>query len=94
LKNSKKAMKIAEDLNTEKMVKRNRNYKVLPLSCNESAKNLKRDRKYYEADGVFPKRVIEGIIRKLESYKDRDLTKLASKPEKIEELLLEYLHYG
>ena len=95
LKNPKKAMKIAEDLNAEKMVKRDRKYKVLPLSCSESAKNLKRDRSYYEADGVFPKRVIDGIIGKLESFKDGDLQKkLVNNPEKIEELLLQYLNCG
>jgi len=39
--------------------------------------------------------VIDGTIRKLESYKDKDLRKkLASEPEKIEKLLSEYLHYG
>jgi len=95
LKNPRKALKIAEDLNAEKMVKRNRKYKVLPLSCSESAKNLKRDRNYYEVDGVFPKRVTDGIISKLESYKDRSLQKkMANNPEKIEELLLQYLNCG
>jgi len=95
LKNPKKTIEIADDLNVEKTVKRNRKYKVLPLSCSESAKSLKRDRNYYQTDGVFPKRVIDGTIRKLESYKDKDLRKkLASEPEKIEKLLSEYLHYG
>jgi len=95
LKNPKKAVKIAEDLNAEKIVKRNRKHKVLPLSCSESAKNLKRDRSYYEADSVFPKRVTDGIIIKLESYKDGNLQKkLANNPEKIEELLLHYLNCG
>jgi glutamine synthetase len=95
LKNPKKAIKIAEDLSTETKVKKGGEYKSLPLSCSESAKSLKRDRNHYEADGVFPKRVIDGIVRKLESYKDRELWKeLADKPEKIEELLLKYLHSG
>ena len=95
LENPKKAMKIAEDLNTEKTIKRNRKYKVLPLSCSESAKSLKRDRNYYELDGVFPKTVINGIISKLESYKDGNLQKkMANNPEKIEELLLQYLNCG
>ncbi len=95
LKNPKKTIKIADDLNVKKTVKRNRKHKVLPLSCSESAKNLKRQRNYYQADDVLPKRVIDGTIRKLESYKDKDLRKkLASEPEKIEELLLEYLYYG
>ncbi len=93
LKNAKKAMKIAENLNTEKRAKRNEKYKVLPLSCSESAKNLERDRNYYEADGVFPERVIDGIISKLKSYKDGDLQKkLANKPNEVEELLLKFLN--
>jgi len=95
LKNPKKAMKNAEDLNIENIVKRNKKYKVLPLSCAEAAKNLKRDRKYYDVDGVFPKRVIDGIINKLEFYKDRELwKKLDDKPEKIEDLLWKYLYHG
>jgi len=95
LKNPKEAMEIAEDLNAEKIVKRNRKYKVLPLSCSESAKSLKRDRSYYEVDSVFPKRVTDGIISKLESYKDRSLQKkMANNPEKIEELLFRYLNCG
>jgi glutamine synthetase len=95
LKNPKKAMKIAEDLNAEKIVKRDRKYKVLPLSCSESAKSLKRDRSYYEADGVFPKRVTDGIMSNLESYKDMSLQKkMANNSEKIEELLLQYLNCG
>ena len=95
LKNPKESMKIAEDLNVENMGKRNKRYKVLPLSCAEAAKNLKRDRKYYEADSVFPKRVIDGIISKRESYKDGKLwEKLADKPKKIENLLWKYLYYG
>jgi len=95
LRNSEKAVKIAENLNIEKTVKRSSGYKFLPLSCSESAKSLKRDRNHYQADGVFPKRVIDGIMSKLESYKDRELWKeLADKPEKIEELLLKYFHSG
>ena len=95
LKNPKQAMKTAEDLNAEKIVKRNRKYKVLPLSCSESAKNLKRARSYYEVDGVFPKRVTDGIVSKLESYKDGDLQKkLVNNPEEIEELLVQYLNCG
>jgi glutamine synthetase len=94
LKNPKKATKIAEDFNVKKIFKRKK-YEILPLSCSESAESLRRDRKYYEADGVFPKRLIDEVISKLESYNDRDLRKkLAIKPKKIEKSLLKYLHYG
>lgn len=95
LKNPKEATKTAEDLHIENVVKKAKEYKLLPQSCDEAAKNLERDRKYYEADGVFPRRVIDGIISKLESYKDKGLWKrLADKPEKIDELLWKSLHSG
>ena len=93
LKNPKEAMKIAEDLNAQKRAKRNKRYRALPLSCSESAKSLERDRKYYEADGVFPERVIDAIINKLKSYRDLR-KKLTDRPDENEELLLKYMHCG
>lgn len=93
LKNPKEAMKIAEDLNAQKRAKRNKRYRALPLSCSESAKSLERDRKYYEADGVFPERVIDAIINKLKSYRDLR-NKLTDRPDENEELLLKYMHCG
>lgn len=94
LKNPNEATEIADSLNADNTEKR-KAYEVLPLSCVEAATILRKDRKYYEADGVFPKRVIEGTIAKLESYKDEGLWKrLADKPEKIEELLWKYFHHG
>jgi len=95
LKNPEEATKTAEDLHIENVVKKTKEYKLLPQSCDEAAKNLVRDRNYYEADGVFTRRVIDGIISKLESYKDKGLWKrLADKPEKIDELLRKYLYSG
>ena len=95
LKNPEEATKTAEDLHIGNVVKKAKEYKLLPQSCDEAAKNLETDRNYYEADSVFPRRVIDGIISKLESYKDKGLWKrLADKPEKIDELLWKYLHSG
>lgn len=95
LKNPEKSLKIAEDLHVNGTAKKHRRHRLLPKSCSESAKHLKKNRRYYEADGVFPKRVIDGIISRLESYRDRDLwKKLADKPKKIEELIQEYMHCG
>ncbi|MGC9345846.1 MAG: glutamine synthetase, partial [Candidatus Bathyarchaeales archaeon] len=69
--------------------------KVLPLSCSESAENLEKDRRFYEADGVFPKKLIDKTIEKLKSYKDKNLwEKLADKPDEIEDVLRQYLYYG
>jgi len=95
LKNPKDAIKIADDLNVDNKNERTREYTNLPLSCVEAAQSLKTDRKYYMEDGVFPKRVIDGIIDKLKSYKDRKLwEKLAEKPEKLDGFLTQYLDYG
>ncbi len=95
LKNPEEAVEVAEDLNADNTTRRSGEYKVLPLSCAEAAKSLREDRGHYEADGVFPKRVIDGVISRLESYDDGKLwDKLADKPEKIEDLLWQYLHIG
>jgi glutamine synthetase len=92
--NPKEALKIAEDLHAEETGKRKR-LKNLPRSCHESAKNLRKDRKFYEAENVFPKILIDKTIDKLKAYKDKDLWKnLADKPEKVENVLKQYLHNG
>jgi glutamine synthetase len=94
LSNPEEALKIAHDSNTGDKTALS-GHQRLPFSCGEAADNLRRDRNYYEADGIFPTAVIESTIKKLESYKDRELrTTLASKPENIENLLLRYLNYG
>jgi len=95
LRNFEEALKIAEDLCVKGTGGRRKRLKVLPRSCSESAENLRKDRKFYEADDVFPKKVIDKTIEKLRAYRDKDLWKnLAGKPEKIESMLRQYLHYG
>ena len=86
LKNPREAMRVAEGLNADKVGKKR--YAALPLSCVEAAESLRRDREFYEADGVFPRAVVDGVIRRLESYEDADMwKKLAGKSEKVDELL-------
>jgi len=95
LENPEEALKIAEDLHIEGAGGKRKRLKVLPRSCSETAKKLKRDRRFYEANGVFPKKLVDKTIDKLRAYKDKDLWKnLASKPKKIEKVLGQYLHYG
>jgi len=95
LENSEDALKMAEDLHVEAAGGKRKRLKVLPGSCSESAKYLRKDRRFYEADGVFPKKLIDKTIDKLKAYKDKDLWKnLADKPGKIENVLRQYLHYG
>jgi len=93
LENAEESLRIAEELHFER--KHGKRLKSLPKSCNESASHLKKERKYYEAEGIFPKVLIESTIKKLKAYKDKDLAKkLKEEPRKIEELIQRYLHYG
>jgi glutamine synthetase len=95
LKNPEEALRIAENLRIEGGRGKRKRLKALPRSCSESAEKLRRDRRFYEADNVFPKKLIDKTIDKLKAYEDRDLWKnLANKPEKIEKVLRQYLHYG
>jgi len=95
LKNPEEALKIAEELHIEENVAERKVLEVLPLSCSEAAENLEKDRRFYEADGVFPKKLVDKTIEKLKSYKDENLwEKLADKSDEIENVLRQYLHYG
>jgi len=95
LKNSKEASKIAEDLHVEATSRERKNLKVLPASCSESADNLKKDRQFYEADGVFPRRLIDKTVEKLKAYQDKGLSnRISDKPKEIEKMIMEYLHCG
>jgi glutamine synthetase len=95
LKNSKESLKLAEDLRVEACRNGNKNFKVLPSSCDESAENLAKDRRYYEGEGIFPKRLIDETVKKLRAFEDNNTWKeLSSNPEKIEKTIMEYIHYG
>jgi len=95
LENSEEALKIAEELHIERTTGKRRRFKVLPQSCSESAKKLRKDRRFYEANGVFPKKLVDATIEHLKAFRDKDLWKnLSDKPEKIEKTLKQYLHCG
>jgi glutamine synthetase len=95
LSNAQKALKIAEELHVEETGSQKKPFKALPRSCSESAENLEKDRKLYEADGVFPEKLIDKTIETLKSYSDRNLwNKPAGKLNEIENVLKQYLHYG
>ena len=65
----------------------------LPASCTESAECLLRDRAVYEADGVFPPLVVDGMARRLQAFNDRDLSeRLFGKEEEIKKLVDEFLY--
>ena len=67
----------------------------LPFSCWESADYLEQHRKIYEADGIFPKVIIDGLIRYLKGFNDLDLRDRVSLQEKeMMKLVNTYLHCG
>jgi glutamine synthetase len=95
LKNPDEALKIAEELHAEADKSLSRKLGTLPRSCWETADSLEKDRQFYEADEVFPKRLIDKTIEVLKAFKDADLWKeLNSAPNRFEDVVREYLHYG
>ena len=93
--NSEEMISIAEDLHVDSVVGRSRKLQNLPRSCVESAANLKKQRHFYEANGIFPRKLIDSVISRLETYNDKNLVKsLSSKPEMLETLATQYMHYG
>jgi glutamine synthetase len=95
LRNCKESLKAADDLHVEVGGREPKGLKALPCSCSESADNLERDRKLYEAGDVFPKRLIDKTVDRLRACKDGGLKKMVTeKPEEVEKLIRQYLHYG
>ena len=67
----------------------------LPDSCVASADCLERQRKVYEAYGVFSTAMIDGIIKQLRDFNDSDLRKeVENRPEELKELVERYFHCG
>lgn len=65
----------------------------LPSSCFQSAENLLKQREIYQKDGVFPNIVIDGIVKKLKNYEDKNLNKkIQNKKEEIIKIVEEYIH--
>ncbi len=67
----------------------------VPSSCWDSADALERERAIYEAKGVFSPRMIDGTIKKLKSFSDKDLReKVAAHPELMMEMVKKFWHCG
>lgn len=65
----------------------------LPQSCWESAESLKKNRKYFEANNIFPKGSIDRIIEYLQSFNDKDLSeRLYGKKDEIKKIVEKYIH--
>ncbi|MDR1699095.1 MAG: glutamine synthetase family protein [Prevotellaceae bacterium] len=67
----------------------------LPASCWESAERLNEQREVYERHGVFPPRIIDGIIADLKKFDDKNIRKeLAHYPDKLMELVRKFYYCG
>lgn len=67
----------------------------LPANCGESANALEKDRVIYEKHGVFAPRMIDGIIKSLKSYDDKDLIARAKQdPDFMSQIVKQYFHCG
>jgi len=94
LSHSKEALKTAEDLQVDNHGAMQR-LKTLPLSCDESAHSLEKDRQLYESHQIFPSKLINKTVESLKAYEDRRLWQdLAGKPDKVEKVLKQYRHFG
>jgi len=98
LTNPDEALKTAEDLYLEGNLfedrARGNRYDDLPTSCAEAAKYLEKERMLYQEMG-FPPELIEGVIKKLNSYEDENIYKeLEKDPEKMKRFLGKYIHCG
>lgn len=94
LANPQEALRISEHLRVDGGDPKQR-LKTLPLSCSDSANNLERNRRLYEADNVFPRKLIDKTIESLKSYKDGHLwQELKDKPDEADKMLKQYRHCG
>jgi glutamine synthetase len=67
----------------------------LPSSCWESADCLSLQRSIYEEHGIFPGKIIDGIINRLKAFNDQNLRESIRDNEKeIMKLVNTYLHCG
>jgi glutamine synthetase len=71
------------------------NLEQLPSSCFESANCLEKDREIYEQYGVFDKGLIDGLIKDLKKYEDKNLRmELERHPEMVMRMVKQYFYCG
>ncbi|MBX5327200.1 glutamine synthetase [Candidatus Bathyarchaeota archaeon A05DMB-4] len=95
LTHKEKALEISDETLAESPRFSEDNLKILPRSCYESAKLLEKHREIYEKGNVFPKRMIDGIVKRLKLYDDENLVESIKNDNKqTEELIKKHLHCG
>jgi glutamine synthetase len=85
------ALDVAERLNTAD----HDDFDQLPTSCAESADLLEADRELFEADGVFPGLLIDGVLSQLREHDDAKLLETVAKDDAArDELVRKHWHVG
>jgi len=66
----------------------------LPISCYESAECLEKDSNFYQKDGVFPEGTINGFVKRLKGFNDKDMNeRLFNNHEEIKKIVDKYIHH-
>ncbi|MFA5032845.1 MAG: glutamine synthetase family protein [bacterium] len=88
------SLQLTQDLYVDKNIfrseKRNE-LKHLPVSCKESAKKLKEQESIYLEHNVFSQKIIDGLIKRLESFDTKDL---GTTPEDIQKYIEKFINCG
>jgi len=68
--------------------------KSLPTSCYESAEFLEKDGKFYQKEGVFPEGTINGFVKRLKDFNDKDMSeRLFENHVEIKKIVDSYIHH-
>jgi len=68
-------------------------FDFLPSSCYDSALELEKNRDIYEKNSIFSPKLIDSVIKKLQSYNDKNLSeRLYGKEEEIKKIVENYLY--
>ncbi len=90
------SLEMADQLYVEGNIFRNipaQQLQQLPASCVESAERLSAKRSIFEANGVFPKQLVDYTIDALTAFQDKNLSReLEGNPEATRELVIKYIH--
>jgi glutamine synthetase len=81
------------NIHTPENAKKLKELDQLPTSCWESADQLSAHRHIFEKHGVFSAEMIDDIIKRLKSFKDKDIREeIAKNPEKMMEMVNTYFY--
>lgn len=72
--------------------KPDRELEALPACCYESAEALEAKREFFEKNDIFPKGMIDNVMKKLKAYDDKDLSeRLYGNGDEISKLVDQYI---